>query len=76
MAEAALLGAEYGSSVAQLLHSHGYGPGHSVSARAVSAGVGQKCPTCDYVGAPGSSANHTKKSHTAAAGEQAQGAER
>lgn len=76
VAEAALLAAEYGSSVAQLLHGHGYGPGHSVSARAVSEGVWQKCPTCDYVGAPASIANHTKKSHAAATGEQAQGAER
>jgi hypothetical protein len=76
VAEAALLAAEYGSSVAQLLHGHGYGPGHSVSARAVSEGVWQKCPACDYVGAPASIANHTKKSHAAATGEQAQGAER
>ncbi|MEU5510456.1 hypothetical protein [Streptomyces fungicidicus] len=76
VAEAALLAVEYGSSVAQLLHGHGYGPGHSVSARAVTDGVWQKCPACDYVGAPASIANHTKKAHTPAIGEQAQGAER
>lgn len=76
VAEAALLAVEYGSSVAQLLHGHGYGPGHSVSARAVSEGVWLKCPACDYVGAPASIANHTKKAHAAAIGEQAQGAGR
>ncbi|GGW24362.1 hypothetical protein GCM10010381_04260 [Streptomyces xantholiticus] len=66
VAEAALLAAEYGSSVAQLLHGHGYGPGHSVSARAVSEGVWQKCPSCAYVGAPASIANHNKRAHAAA----------
>ncbi|WP_234328049.1 hypothetical protein [Streptomyces sp. NRRL S-37] len=76
VAEAALLAAEYGSSVAQLLHGHGYGPGHSVSARAVSEGVWRKCPACDYVGAPASIAHHTKKAHAATGGEQAQEAGR
>ncbi len=76
VAEAALLAVEYGSSVAQLLHGHGYGPGHSVSARAVSEGVWLTCPACDYVGAPASIANHTKKAHAAAIGEQTQGVER
>ncbi|GHA53250.1 hypothetical protein PV415_02735 [Streptomyces sp. ME03-5684b] len=67
VAEAALLAVEYGSSVAQLLHGHGYSPGHSVSARAVSEGVWAKCPAYDYVGAPASINNHRKKIHTAAA---------
>ncbi|MFD5656545.1 hypothetical protein [Streptomyces hirsutus] len=71
VAEAALLAAEYGSSVAQLLHAHGYGPGHSVSARAVSEGVWRKCPSCAYVGAPASIANHTRREHAPAATEQA-----
>ncbi|MFC5954907.1 hypothetical protein ACFP51_10515 [Streptomyces pratens] len=71
MAEAALLAAEYGSSVAQLLHAHGYGPGHSVSARAASEGVWQKCSSCAYVGAPASIANHAKRGHASATTEQA-----
>ncbi|MET7809625.1 hypothetical protein ABZT26_02050 [Streptomyces sp. NPDC005395] len=77
VAEAALLAVEYGSSVAQLLHGHGYGPGHSVSARAVSEGAWRKCGSCDYVGAPASIANHTKKAHPAGpTAEQAEGATR
>lgn len=35
VAEAALLAVDYGGSVAQLLHANGYGPGHSVTAKAV-----------------------------------------
>ncbi|QMU18738.1 hypothetical protein H3L99_31180 [Streptomyces pristinaespiralis] len=65
MAEAALLAAEYGSSVAHLLHGHGYGPGHSVSARAVAKGVWRKCPSCAYVGALAGIANRTRKAHPA-----------
>ncbi|MGV9943902.1 hypothetical protein [Streptomyces sp. NPDC003401] len=76
VAEAALLAVEFGSSVAQLLHAHGYGAGHSVSGRAVSEGVWQKCASCDYVGAPASIANHARKQHSPAATEQAEGAAR
>ncbi|CAL9378450.1 hypothetical protein [Streptomyces sp. enrichment culture] len=76
VAEAALLAVGYGSSVAQLPHGHGYGPGHSVSTRAVSEGVRRKCSACDYVGAPASIAHHAKKAHAVPVGEQARGAER
>ncbi|MCM9083115.1 hypothetical protein OG590_08010 [Streptomyces goshikiensis] len=61
VAEAALLAAEYGSSVPQLLHKHGYGPGHSVTAKAVHEGSWEKCPNCAYVGAPASIRLHQKK---------------
>jgi hypothetical protein len=66
VAEAALLAAEYGSSVAQLLHAHTYGPGHSVTEAALRKGVWQKCATCGYAGAPTSVRTHQKKtpSHT------------
>ncbi|MGW9494214.1 hypothetical protein ACWG5P_07430 [Streptomyces prasinus] len=70
VAEAALPAAEYGSSVAQLLHAHGYGPDHSVSARVVSEGAGRKCPSCACVGAPASIANHTKRDHAPTSTEQ------
>lgn len=63
VAEAALLATEYGTSVPQLLHKHGYGPGHSVTMRAVDSGAWQQCPSCDYVGAPASIRNHEKKAH-------------
>ncbi|WP_234440619.1 hypothetical protein [Streptomyces rimosus] len=62
-AEAALLAVEYGSSVAQLLHKHGYGPGHSLSAKAVEVGAWGECPHCEYVGAPASIRNHTNRHH-------------
>lgn len=65
MAEAALLAAEYGASVPQLLHKHGYGPGHSITVQAVESGAWQKCPSCAYVGAPVSVRNHEKKTHSA-----------
>lgn len=61
VAEAALLAVEYGSSVPQLLHKHGYGPGHSVTAAAVESGAWEKCPGCEYVGAPASIRNHRNK---------------
>ena len=67
VAEAALLAVEYGSSVAQLLHGHGYGPGHSVSGRAVAEGAWRTCPSCSYVGAPASITNHSRKAHGATA---------
>ncbi|MET7635723.1 hypothetical protein [Streptomyces sp. NPDC005078] len=63
VAEAALLAAEYGSSIPQLLHLHGYGPDRSITAQAVESGVWQQCPSCEYVGAPASVRNHEKKAH-------------
>jgi hypothetical protein len=64
-AEGALLAVEYGGSVAQMLHKHGYGPGHSVTAKAVIDGPWERCPyaECKYVGAPASVTNHIKKTH-------------
>lgn len=63
VAEAALLAVEYGGSVPQLLHANGYGPGHSITAKAVETGAWGTCPRsdCDYVGAPASIRNHQKK---------------
>ena len=61
IAEAALLAAEYGSSIPQLLHKHGFGPGHSVTAAAVDRKAWEKCPRCSYVGAPASVRTHLKK---------------
>jgi hypothetical protein len=60
IAEAALLAAEYGSSVPQLLHKHGYGPGRSVTDDAVRRGTWERCsaPGCTYAGAAGSVRNH------------------
>lgn len=72
VAEAALLAAEYGTSVPQLLHGHGYGPGHSVTARAVTVGAWEKRPSCAYVGAPASIRNHGRKAHPSAASETSQ----
>lgn len=63
VAEGALLAARYGGSVAQLLHAHGYGAGHSVTAAAVSEGAWDECSHsgCDYVGAPNSVRTHQKR---------------
>lgn len=61
VAEGALLAAQYGGSVAQLLHKHGYGPGHSVSQAAVDAGAWEQCSKCIYLGTPGSVRNHRGK---------------
>jgi hypothetical protein len=62
VAEAALLAAEYGSSVPQLLHKHGYGPGHSVTHAAIDKSDWKTCPRgCGFTGAPASIRNHLKK---------------
>lgn len=63
VAEGALLAARYGGSVAQLLHGHGYGPGHSVTAAAVSESTWEQCPgrQCDYVGTPISVRSHQRR---------------
>ncbi|MFI1525553.1 hypothetical protein [Streptomyces griseus] len=62
-AEAALLAVRYGSSVAQLLHHHGYGPTESVLDAAVTEGGWVICQHCTYAGAPASVRNHTRKYH-------------
>lgn len=63
VAEGALLAAEYGGSVAQLLHAHQYGPGHPVTAAAVTAGAWERCPSraCDYAGTPASVRTHQRR---------------
>ena len=63
IAEAALMAVSYGGQVAQLLHGHGFGAGHSVTAAAVDAGAWERCPhvDCDYVGAPASIRVHQKR---------------
>jgi len=68
IAEAALMAVQYDSSVAQLLHAHGFGAGHSVTQAAVDAGAWEPCPVsgCDYRGAPPSIANHRRKAHSGA----------
>ncbi|MGW8702879.1 hypothetical protein ACWGOK_39240 [Streptomyces eurythermus] len=63
-AEAALLAVLYDSSVARLLHHHGYGPDKSVLDAAVSEGGWEECPRCEYAGAPASVRNHTRKYHS------------
>lgn len=63
VAEGALLAARYGGSVAQLLHGHGYGPGHSVTEAAVADGAWEVCPglNCDYAGTSGSVRTHRRR---------------
>lgn len=65
VAEAALLAAEYGGHVPQLLHKHGFGPGRSVTDDAVRHGGWLRCgaPGCTYAGAP-ASVRHHKARHT------------
>jgi hypothetical protein len=63
VAEAALLATRYDGSVAQLLHGHGYGAGHSVTADAVRRGAWENCgdAACRYTGTPSSVRNHRAK---------------
>jgi hypothetical protein len=63
VAEAALLAAQYGGSVPQLLHKHGYGPGRSVTDDAVASGAWTRCghAGCNYSGTRSSVRNHQKK---------------
>lgn len=61
IAEAALMAAQYDSSVPQLLHAHGFGPGRSVIAAAVEVGAWSKCEACWYRGTPASLATHRRK---------------
>jgi hypothetical protein len=63
IAEAALTAAEFGGSVPQLLHRHGYGPGRSVIEEAVAAGAWEKCSSCWYCGTSESVRNHRRKYH-------------
>lgn len=62
-AEAALLAIRYESSVARLLHHHGFGPDESVLDEAVRVGGWEICPHCEYAGAPASVRNHIRKYH-------------
>lgn len=57
------MAARYGSSVPQLLHAHGFGAGHSVTAAAVDEGAWERCSAsdCDYVGAPASVRVHRRR---------------
>ncbi|WP_236655980.1 hypothetical protein [Streptacidiphilus jiangxiensis] len=68
VAEAALIAVQYGGSVPQFLHAHGYGPQHSVTHDAVEKTDWTTCTHCDYTGAPASVANHTRKYHLDHAG--------
>lgn len=63
IAEAALVAAEYGGQVAQLLHKHGYSPGRSVIHEAVSRNKWVSCPKagCWYKGAEASVNGHRRK---------------
>jgi hypothetical protein len=65
IAEAALTAAEFGGSVPQLLHKHGYGPGRSVIHEAVTAGSWVDCGVSDcwYKGTSESVKNHRRKYH-------------
>ncbi|MFE1767304.1 hypothetical protein ACFW81_24180 [Streptomyces angustmyceticus] len=62
-AESALIALNYGGSVPEFLHAHGYGPQRSVSHAAVEASVWTRCEHCDYMGAEASVRNHTRKHH-------------
>ncbi|MGW7001452.1 hypothetical protein ACWGCW_01145 [Streptomyces sp. NPDC054933] len=65
-AEAALLTAEYESSVARLLDAHKFGPHHNRFVRDAALAAGwTTCSIegCDYVGAPASVARHEAKPH-------------
>lgn len=63
IAEAALVAAEYGSQVAQLLHKHGYGPGRPVIHEAVRMGNWVSCRAsgCWYKGTEQSVNGHQRK---------------
>lgn len=64
IAEAALMKAEYGGTVPQLLAAHGYGPDKSVTEAAVRKGwIHCSVPGCSYVGAEASVRNHEAKPH-------------
>jgi hypothetical protein len=63
MAEAAFIAVHHGGSVAQLLQEHGYGPDESITQTAVAVGAWEKCPKCEYVGAPASIRNHLNRHH-------------
>ena len=65
VAEAALIAVKYDGSVPQFLHAHGFGPGHSVTAKAVADTDWLECERCGYRGAPASMRNHEKKPHKA-----------
>lgn len=51
----------------EFLHTHGFGPHHSVSHAAVEAGAWERCDECatdcPYMSAPASVTNHERKHH-------------
>ncbi len=61
VAEAALIAAKYGGSVAQMLHANDFGPDTPVIDAAIAEGGWKICPRCNYAGAPASVRNHEKK---------------
>ncbi|WP_405115570.1 hypothetical protein OG559_13215 [Micromonospora sp. NBC_01405] len=63
IAEAALTAAEYGGSVARLLHHYGYGPERPVIDEAVRQGDWEACGTgdCWYKGTRESVRGHKRK---------------
>lgn len=65
VAEAALLAARYGNSVARLIAHHGFGPETSVRQAALESGSWEQCtaPDCGYLGTPASMRNHRAKTH-------------
>ena len=64
LAEAALMAADYGSSVPQLLHKHGYGQGRPVIAEAVHNGAWVKCDLCWYSGTATAVRHHKAMYHS------------
>jgi hypothetical protein len=66
VAEAAFLAIHHGASVAQMLHTHGYGPtdATSVTKAAVDQGIWETCPRgCGYRGTRESINNHVNRYH-------------
>lgn len=65
IAEAAILAARYGNSVAQLVHAHEFTPDPETSVRAAALAAGWiECSLgCGYAGAPASVRKHEAKPH-------------
>lgn len=65
IAEAAIIAARYGNSVAQLVHDHHFTPDPDNSVRAAALAAGWiECPLgCGYAGAPASVRKHEAKPH-------------
>lgn len=67
-AESALIAVHYGATVPRFLDAHGYGPNHSVTAKAIKEAGWTECTRCGYRGAPASMRNH-EKNHAKADGQ-------